>query len=435
MRAVLLQKGKEQWPCLCASAPIRYPNETKCGKQHGTLRRERLGLTLKGINMNARELGRFYTPAWAAQALVDRVPTTPRSVLDLCCGGGALAIAAAGRWSLEELVTVDIDPSIIAGDFALLASRVQHVQADALDISLPARLSARRFDLVLCNPPFGRKRGGTGNLVVAAANLAEASEWPAAETIGLAQALRMARPGGTVAAIMPDSFATGRMASRFRQSVAASHGLLYIAELPTRTFANTDAKAYLVVIKVGGSSDEIVLERLGQNGVEATETVDAKSCVMRMDLGSWHAKSLPQSSASLSSLGATVSRGRLSSAAARVGGAPSFHTSDFSTSEHGTVKLGGRSDMPAATSATVIARPGDILVARVDRRLEEKVAIVSEGSAEITDCVFRVRSSPADRERIWISLRSAEGRLRLASAARGVGPRHLALADLMAMQV
>lgn len=78
----------------------------------------------------------------------------PTSILDLCCGGGAIGIASAVCFPRARVVLSDIDADALAlaaenvrrhevGD------RVQCVQGD-----LFAGLSGERFDIILCNPPY-----------------------------------------------------------------------------------------------------------------------------------------------------------------------------------------------------------------------------------------------------------------------------------------
>lgn len=79
----------------------------------------------------------------------------PERVLDLCTGGGSLAILAALRFPGAEVVGSDLSAdalSLAAENLALhqLEDRVRLAQGD-----LFAGLAAgERFDLILCNPPY-----------------------------------------------------------------------------------------------------------------------------------------------------------------------------------------------------------------------------------------------------------------------------------------
>ena len=81
---------------------------------------------------------------------------TPRLVLDLCCGSGALGLVAARVFPDAEVHLADIDPDAIAvakenADRVAgrAGRRVRVIQSD-----LFAALGGRRYDLVLCNPPY-----------------------------------------------------------------------------------------------------------------------------------------------------------------------------------------------------------------------------------------------------------------------------------------
>lgn len=83
------------------------------------------------------------------------VTTPPERILDLCCGGGCIGIAAA---AYAEQCTVDAcdisaDALVLAAanaDLYQLGERYQLFQGDLFD-PLP---SGRRYDLILSNPPY-----------------------------------------------------------------------------------------------------------------------------------------------------------------------------------------------------------------------------------------------------------------------------------------
>lgn len=78
----------------------------------------------------------------------------PRAVLDLCTGGGSLAIHAACRFPRAAIVGADISEAALAlaaanGSLHGLDERIEWVRSD-----LFGSLGARRFDLIVCNPPY-----------------------------------------------------------------------------------------------------------------------------------------------------------------------------------------------------------------------------------------------------------------------------------------
>ncbi|MFN2287743.1 MAG: 50S ribosomal protein L3 N(5)-glutamine methyltransferase [Chromatocurvus sp.] len=78
----------------------------------------------------------------------------PLSILDLCCGGGAIGIAAAVYSPRASVVLSDVDADALAlaaenRDRHDVSERVRLVQGD-----LFAGLATHRFDIILCNPPY-----------------------------------------------------------------------------------------------------------------------------------------------------------------------------------------------------------------------------------------------------------------------------------------
>ena len=78
----------------------------------------------------------------------------PRRILDLCCGGGCIGLAAAHYFPLAQVDLVDLDPQALslAKDNAALRDlqrRVNILQSDLFDA-----LGDVRYDLILSNPPY-----------------------------------------------------------------------------------------------------------------------------------------------------------------------------------------------------------------------------------------------------------------------------------------
>lgn len=79
----------------------------------------------------------------------------PRAVLDLCTGGGSLAVLAALTWPAARVLGTDLSAEAL--DLAQrnvarhgLAGRIELRRGDGL----AALKAAESFDLVLCNPPY-----------------------------------------------------------------------------------------------------------------------------------------------------------------------------------------------------------------------------------------------------------------------------------------
>ena len=91
-------------------------------------------------------------PEWLAHH--PRPPAWPASILDLCTGGGSLAIVAADRFPGAQVAGADLSADALA-----LAdeNRARHGLQDRIELvrgDLFAPVRGRRFDLVLCKPPY-----------------------------------------------------------------------------------------------------------------------------------------------------------------------------------------------------------------------------------------------------------------------------------------
>ncbi|MBV1704666.1 MAG: 50S ribosomal protein L3 N(5)-glutamine methyltransferase, partial [Hyphomicrobiales bacterium] len=85
--------------------------------------------------------------------LIDDVSSVG-SVLDLCCGGGSIAILAALTFPQAKIDAVDLSAAALAlarenvADYGL-GARVEPIEGD-----LFAPVKGRRYDLILTNPPY-----------------------------------------------------------------------------------------------------------------------------------------------------------------------------------------------------------------------------------------------------------------------------------------
>lgn len=83
-----------------------------------------------------------------------RPPSWPATILDLCTGGGSLAIVAADRFPGSRVTGADLSAEALAlaGENRALHGLEQRLELVQGDLFEPVR--GRRFDLVLCNPPY-----------------------------------------------------------------------------------------------------------------------------------------------------------------------------------------------------------------------------------------------------------------------------------------
>ncbi|WP_141249437.1 N-6 DNA methylase [Sphingobium sp. D43FB] len=366
--------------------------------------------------------GKFYTPAPVAKQLVALISAEPSYILDLCSGPGALSAAALERWRPSSIVTIDKDPTVRPFFNGLDRLVHRHIVGDALQIDGSHGLGGDGFDVVLTNPPFGyRPRCDNLYQIVDRSIVGRGLRSVTAEMAALAQAFWFAKPGATVASIMPDTLVAGARAAWFRQQVEHVADVCAIKSLPPHTFHRTDAKTHLVVLRKHSSS--------------AARDSNAEPGCFYSSSGNWltSAAGTPERVGNtLADLGVQVVRGATNATKARAERRALFHTDGFAAAaEHGVLELNGHEPCPNEVEAV----PGDILMARVHRNIEAKVALVARGTLPISDCVYRLRCPKSVTESVWRWLRSSDGRTRLSAAVRGVSARHLPKSELLNMIV
>lgn len=402
--------------------------------------------------------GRYYTSAEVSRSLVERIEVyKPKVVLELGSGSGSLCSAAASRWHDARLVTVDVDRQAqkrLCADKVHADSKHSHFVHDALDEALSDKIGLRlgTVDVAVCNPPYIRPRwrSGFGRILEDAglsgtlASLRDAG----ADLLFLAQNLRLLRRNGKLGLILPDGLVTAERFSGVRQALMRQHNVEQVVQLPRGVFKNTEAQTYLAVLsKMAGETEHVKLRQMGQDGqLSAVIEVPQDLAVKRLDY-TFHAQpSVQRGRGSLQpiAVGAAVTdvvRGTICSSAIAEFPVPVFHLCDFGeyageqavriVPKH--FSLGKQSARIASRNAR-LALPGDILLARVGRRLESQLALVVHGPCVISDCIFALRTTDEHRERMYRFFESEAGRRALATSAHGVAARFLSKTNLSEIQ-
>lgn len=386
------------------------------------------------------KLCRFYSPDWLGQILVQALPgVTPGTIVDLGSGPGSLSDAATARWPTARVVTVDVDPAVAARRQEAGAN-CWHVRRNVLSDGLAIAIGVKpgTVDLVISNPPYTRAlRSRSIDRVLGRSGLGEAvAGWSTVpvDLAFLAQALILAKPGGTVAFVVPDTLISSEIMEAARRLIIGQHCISTVIQLPRRTFGRTDALAFIIVIRKKAKGQSIGLRSIDDMGrITESLEIEAAEGVSRLDYQFHTGSELVDGRSSLADLGVVVSRGRSNSRKVASANGMIFHTCDFPALPGARVSLGRGGGV--ALGEGVIAEAGDILLARVDRRLERKIALVSEGAAEISDCVLRLRAPKEMRERVLAGLASDDGRRQIAATSRGTGARHISYKAVLSIRV
>lgn len=403
--------------------------------------------------------GRYYTTPIVSRSLIDSIEITkPKLVLELGSGSGSLCTAAATRWHDAKLVTVDVDrraPKGLDSEKVGPDRRHSHFVHDVLDSALSDKigLTPGTVDVAVCNPPYIRPkwRSDFGKILEDAglsgtlASLHDAG----ADLLFLAQNLRLLRKSGKLGLILPDGLITAERFSQVRKTLLRQHLVEQVVQLPRGVFKGTEAQTYLIVLsKSAGETNQVTLRQMGLDGqLSAPIDIPQDAAVKRLDF-SFHARVVsPQRSGespmrmSVRQALTDVVRGTICSSYISAFPAPVFHLGDFSKplGEHAVrivperFALGERKAQQISQDAR-LALPGDILLARVGRSLENQLALVVHGPCVISDCIFALRATDEHRERLYRFFESDLGRHALASSAHGVAARFLSKTNLFEIQ-
>lgn len=317
-----------------------------------------------------------------------------------------------------------------------------HVVADVLDFDLPQLLPSRGlFDAAICNPPYIMPPWKPGfQAILEDAGLSavlHGSPLLGADVLFLAQNLRLTKAGGSIGLIVPDGIVTGRRLCGLREELMSAHSIESVIQLPRGCFKSTDAQAFIMVIaKSRRQMPTIELRQLNSAGALSEPVlVDPDRAIERCDYA-YHAgrRLTAKGTFTLKDAGAQIQRGSMHSGEAKRSNRPYLHTTHLPCTGARRVRL-------ATTRSTIsdgnltTAEAGDILVARVGRKLHLQVALVVTGRVAITDCIFRIRVRKAWRARVFRAMTSRRGAAALDAAARGVGARLVTKDDLLRMEL
>lgn len=403
--------------------------------------------------------GRYYTSPEVSRSLIERINVPkPKVVLELGSGSGALCAAAASRWQAARLITVDTDKRLSEQECVhSLGQPTQHSHFvhDALDEDLPNKIGLRlgTVDVAVCNPPYIRPRwradfgsiledaGLSGTL----ASLHDAG----ADLLFLAQNLRLLRRKGKLGLILPDGLVTAERFSGVRLALLRQHLIEQVVQLPRGIFKGTEAQTYLAVLsKMAGETDQLMLRQMGPDGqLSSAVDIPQELAAKRMDYA-FHTQAISahhlQDGYRRIQVGEALTdviRGSICSSEIAEFPTAVFHLGDFAEPDGKNAirvvpKRFSLSDRAAKTISrnAHLALPGDILLARVGRNLQNRLALVVHGPCVISDCIFALRATEEHRERLYRFLESEAGQRARATSAHGVAARFLSKRNLLEIQ-
>jgi len=394
---------------------------------------------------NRKALGQYMTPDVVADLVARQIPRASTAVIDLAAGDCSLLRAAHKSNPSARLLGYEIDPEMHRkGKHRLSCAEV--LLANGLSGKSHTKLTGHEKVTVVGNPPFAEitPTAMTQKILLNAfPEITTKLGGRRAEVYFLARSLLIARAtGGTVAILMPISFADGDIYTQYRLELMRNYCVKKAIEIPGSAFTSTEARTILLVIDTANTSCAKEIE-IGRFNVEAkkVERIYLGELQPGQRLDARYYDGRAQFNASclmLKDLGVTITRGQYSHKEAKNLELAAIHTSDLAKATDGQMSLGISHTLrnkAVALQANSIAQTGDILLPRTGTRVSWAPVVVSSGCAPITDHVFRIRAPSASLELVKQAFMHPSFTTWLKCTAKGVCATVLTKRELLTMPV
>ena len=233
----------------------------------------------------AGQNGQFRTPRHIIELIVAMMAPGPDDVIcDPACGSAGFLVAAAEHVGREHTLDAaqrrhfdrrmfhgfDFDPTMLRiASMNMLLHEVEQPDIRYRDsLAEPADPANRgRYSMILANPPFA----GSLDDAAVAADLRQVVRTKKTELLFLALILRMLRPGGRAAVIVPEGvlFGSGRAHRDLRRLLVEEHRLEAVVKLPGgvfRPYAGVSTAILFFTRTDRGGTDRVWFYELAADG-------------------------------------------------------------------------------------------------------------------------------------------------------------------------
>lgn len=236
------------------------------------------------VNRHQRgDRGEFFTPHPIVHLAVQMIdPKSDEAIIDPCCGSGGFLIEtiahvnlqsekSSHEWNKSTFVTqfvrgIEFNPDIAQAAMVRLAFEGGHGEEIICRNALTNLGElAGAFDVVLTNPPFGSKGKVEDLAILASYELAHkwnknGASWKkldflqtaqTPDVLFLEQCLRLLRPGGRMAVVLPDGLLQNISSGYVRTWLRANAEITAVISIPQEAFVpyGTGIKTSLVVLR------------------------------------------------------------------------------------------------------------------------------------------------------------------------------------------
>ena len=233
--------------------------------------------------------GQFRTPVQIREMMVELLAPTPDdSICDPACGTAGFLVSAAEyihkhyedcmtaeqweHYAGEAFTGFDMDRTMLRiSAMNLMLHSITHPHIDYKDSVSKANDISGQFTMVLANPPFK----GTIDAESIHDNLKAVTNTKKTELLFLALFLRLLKPGGQCACIVPDGvlFGSSKAHKAIRKELVENHQLRAVISMPSGVF-----KPY-----AGVSTAVLVFTKTGAGGTDNVWFYDMKADGFSLD--------------------------------------------------------------------------------------------------------------------------------------------------------
>lgn len=380
-------------------------------------------------------LSQHYTSKIFSKLLINEMSIkNPKSVIDFGVGNGALTTAAIERWKEACFYASDIDKKNlikIKTEYPFVnVIKVNHLTNNWLS---KIKIEVGSIDVSICNPPFNKylvtkdytkllNKSGLGGCV-GLYNITS-------DIVFLAQNLLLLKSNGELGIILPDTLITNSNFKLFRKTILDNFYIKSIIQLPDNVFSKTEAQAFIVTIKKNKKRNNYIPIFLSNiNGIcNKKVLIKYTELYNRMDFV-YHNWALKQKNKiekrTIAKVNAQIIRGRYTRKDLDDLQVNFLHTNNLNN------KLIKSKKNSYDNLNPVIAKKGDILIARVGKRSIGKVAMISTGQIAVSDCIIIIRSKNEYTSEIFRKLISFDGQEWFRAHAHGVCSKVISKTDLL----
>ena len=374
-----------------------------------------------------QSLNQYYTEKKVSQRISHHIhlDLPPEWCLELCAGLGGLIQPLIEKWPHLKIATCDIDPSNYDHLQKIFPTGI-HYLSDVTDNyfeSIAAELQ-NKIDFSICNPPFCWQTNNKYSKQLLSLHLNKKyvnQKKIRSEIVFAIQNLRLLKPNAILVLVLPEFIIRGLRFREFREFLTRKYRVNKVIKLEENSFKGTETQTYALIIQK--------TER-PQGEIDFVDVNDEITKITREAFVSGHAKQQD-----VSYFPHEILRGNWTGKKCEKSNLPTFHTTTFKNYPSRYVCLGNTNGMMihpsvANKSGPIIAREGDILVARVGTRSLGKVAFIEKGQFIVSDCIFIVRISSFLEAKLYFDQNHEKISTRIHEIKKGTCAKYITKDDL-----